>query len=396
MRALPDRDSDVSRSAHAALGAELEHARRQVEAQAASIAHYRKMYDRTSALARIGVWEYDLVTDQMSWTDAVYDLFELPRGNPLDRDRILELYRPESRVEMERMRAQAIAEGSGFGLDIRIRTAKGKDRWLRLTVDVEQENGRSVRIFGTKQDITDARSARDKVQSLQTELIHVSRKSAIGAMAATLAHELNQPLAAISNYAAGTRRALAEGTLERAFVEGSLEAIEQSAFRASNIIRGLRDLANEGGARRRVVDPSVLIREAGALAAGAEGATISYALADDVRVLVDPVQLQQVMLNLIRNALEAVENSPRREILVSSRRLDGAAEIRVEDSGPGMDRATLATLFETFASSKPDGMGVGLSISRTIIEAHGGRIWAENREGGGARFRVTLPLALGE
>ena len=124
-----------------------------VREQAASIAHYKKMYDRASALARIGVWECDLATEALTWTDGVYDLFELPRGSALERARIVALYDEESRREMERLRAVAIKDGSGFSLDIQIRTARGNERWLRLTADIEQENGRAVRIFGTKQDI---------------------------------------------------------------------------------------------------------------------------------------------------------------------------------------------------------------------------------------------------
>src|SRR6187401_1039001 len=108
-----------------------------VREQAAAIAHYKKMYDRSSALARIGVWEYDLVEARLTWTDGVYDLFELPRGSHLDRAKIVALYEEESRRDMERMREQAIEFGGNFTLDIRIRTAKGNQRWLRLTADVE-------------------------------------------------------------------------------------------------------------------------------------------------------------------------------------------------------------------------------------------------------------------
>src|SRR5689334_18121241 len=113
-------------------------------AQAASIAQYKKMYDRASALARIGVWECDLATEALTWTDGVYDLFELPRGSPIERAEIVALYDEESRREMERLRAQTIAEGSSFSLDIHIYTAKGNERWLRLTADVEREDGRAV------------------------------------------------------------------------------------------------------------------------------------------------------------------------------------------------------------------------------------------------------------
>ena len=362
--------------------------------QAASFAHYKKMYDRSSALARIGVWECDLATEALTWTDGVYDLFELPRGSPLERARIVALYDEESRREMERLRARAIRDGGSFSLDILVRTAKGNERWIRLTADVEQEDGRPVRIFGTKQDITAEKLAQEKVRSLQAELIHLSRRSAMVTMAATLAHELNQPLAAIGNFAAGTRRALQTDQPSLAFLEDGLTAIEKSAFRAGNIIRSLKDM-NTGAAKRQILDPNPLVLEAASLAMlGADpGVALRFDLADDLLVAVDPIQLQQVVINLIRNAVEAVLDAPRREILVSTRLAGGAVELRVDDSGPGIPPGMSDSLFEAFTSSKPDGMGVGLSISRTIIEAHAGSLSAANGEAGGASFRVTLPLA---
>jgi two-component system sensor kinase FixL len=392
-----DMDSEGDSGPEGALAAELAGAARLAREQAAAIAHYKKMYDRSSALARIGVWECDLATEALTWTDGVYDLFELPRGAPLERARIVALYDEESRLEMERLRAAAISDGGSFALDIRIRTAKGNARWLRLTADVERENGASVRIFGTKQDITAEKAAQDKVQSLQTELIHVSRRSAMGAMAATLAHELNQPLTAISNYAAGTRLALDGDQWPKEVLESGLKGIETNAFRAGNIIRGLRELTSDSPVKREPLDPNPLIREAAALAARGvdERAALRCALAEGVRVPIDPVQLQQVLINLIRNAFEAVRDSDRREILVSTRLADGVAEIVVDDSGPGIRPDLQATLFDAFVTSKPEAIGVGLSISRTIVEAHGGRISAANRKQGGASFRVALPLTAG-
>ena len=391
MRTESERDEDD----RSGLADEATPRARLVREQAASIAHYKKMYDRASALARIGVWECDLATGKLTWTDGVYDLFELPRGAALDRAEVVSLYDEESRLEMERLRAAAIEAGSGFSLDIRIRTARGNERWLHLTADIEQEDGRAVRIFGTKQDVTRAKAAQEEVRSLQAELIQASRRSAMGAMAATLAHELNQPLAAISNYAAGLRRALERAAPERGQLESGLEAIEGSAFRASTIIRSLRDITNGSAVARQPLDPNPLLREAGALATSRPGDRLglAYDLAEGIVVLADAVQVQQVFINLIRNAAEAVRGAPRREIRVSTAPAGDMVEIRVDDSGPGIAPGTLATLFDSAASSKPDGMGVGLAISRTIVEAHGGTLSAANLPGGGASFRATLPLS---
>src|SRR3546814_8161131 len=168
---------------------------RLIREQAETIAHYRKMYDRSSALARIGVWECDLATEALTWTDGVYDLFEIPRGSPLARAEIVDLYEEESRREMERLRAAAIRDGTGFTLDIHVRTAKGNPRWLRLTVDVEQEDSRSVRIFGTTQDLTEKKAAPAKVPAPHAEPLQASQRTAIGPIAPTPAHESNTPRA---------------------------------------------------------------------------------------------------------------------------------------------------------------------------------------------------------
>ncbi|MDQ8755341.1 ATP-binding protein [Sphingosinicella sp. LHD-64] len=363
--------------------------------QAVTIAHYKKMYDRSSALARIGVWECDLATEALIWTDGVYDLFELPRGSAIPRAKIVEMYEETSRAEMERARAEAIRDGTGFALDILIRTARGTMRWLRLTADIEQDaQGRSVRIFGTKQDITQERAGQEQLRALQAELIHLSRRSAMSAMATTLAHELNQPLTAIGNYVAGTRRALADPVRNGALLERGLDAIEKCAFGAGDIIRSLRKMTSENLSGRRQVNPNALIQEAAALAmVGADNRVrLHYDLVEGLAIEADPVQIQQVFVNLVRNAIEAMEGCERRDIVITTEAADDEVHIRVDDTGHGIAPDLLATIFNPFVSSKPGGMGVGLSVSRTIIEAHGGRMTAANRaRGGGASFALVLP-----
>ena len=224
----------------------------------------------------------------------------------------------------------------------------------------------------------------------------------MGEMASALAHELNQPLAAISNYMKGSRRLLsASSDPNISKIEGALDRAAEQAIRAGQIIRRLRDFVARGESEKRVESISKLIEEAGALGltgAREQGVQLRFAL--DPRhdlVLVDRVQIQQVLVNLFRNALEAMAQSSRRELVASNVPADDdMIEIEVSDTGSGISDDVKQNLFQTFFTTKETGMGVGLSISRSIIEAHGGRMWAETNAAGGATFRFTLPAASSE
>jgi two-component system sensor kinase FixL len=248
-------------------------------------------------------------------------------------------------------------------------------------------------------DLTERRTAQAEMQRMQSELIHVSRLSAMGAMASTLAHELNQPLTAVSGYIRGSRRLLDASPDETlAPVKEALEAAEAGALRAGQIVRRLRELVARGNVTVRSEDLSRLIEEASELAFVDEhlhGVTHRIEIDPDASwVECDRIQVQQVVINLVRNAVQAMVDQPTGEILITSRRAGHwLVEIAVTDTGPGIPPERMELLFTPFNSSKEDGLGIGLSICRTIVEAHGGRIWAENMPGGGAVFRFTLPRA---
>ena len=354
--------------------------------------HYKKMYDRVSTLAKIGVWECDLATEGLTWTDGVYDLFDLPRGAPLLRSDILKLYQPDARERMERLRAAAIRDGTGFTVDVCIHTAKGNDRWIRITADVEQEEGRSVRIFGTKQDISAERAAQEKVQALQTELIHLSRVSAMSTMASTLAHELNQPLTAVANYMAAARRIL----IDKPHADELSDCVESSgkaASRAGEIIRRLRQMTVKGQPTKKPMQIEAVVREAVALATAGEGSIdVACRFGDTSPVHGDALQIQQVLFNLIRNAHEAAAGEAC-HVEIATSCGDGFLRVCVSDAGPGIPAEILPKIFDSLVTTKEEGMGIGLSISRTIVEAHGGQIVAGNKEGGGALICFMLPLA---
>ncbi|MFG1299512.1 PAS domain S-box protein [Xanthobacter sp. V3C-3] len=270
-----------------------------------------------------------------------------------------------------------------------------------MELAVGEMRSASERFFtGFIRDLTERQETEARLQELQAELVHISRLTAMGEMASTLAHELNQPLSAIANYIKGSRRLLDSGTVKVEMLQGALEKAGEQALRAGQIIRRLRDFVSRGESERRVESLSKLVEEASALAlVGAKEHGIQVRFQYDPKcdlVLADKVQVQQVLLNLMRNALEAMMEAPRRQLLVKSEAAeDDMVMVSVSDTGHGISAEFAPQLFTPFVTTKRHGMGVGLSISRTIIEAHGGRIWAEPNPQGGAVFRFTL-RAVGE
>jgi len=286
----------------------------------------------------------------------------------------------------------------------RIVTGQRRDRTtfpMHLSIGEMQSEG-SVYFTGFVRDLTEHQQTQARLQELQSELVHMSRLSAMGEMASALAHELNQPLAAISNYMKGSRRLLAGSTDANVTkIENAMDRAAEQALRAGQIIRRLRDFVSRGESEKRVESLSKLIEEAGALGlAGAreQNVQLRFSLTPEADlVLADRVQIQQVLVNLFRNALEAMAHSTRRELIATNTKVaDDMIEVAVSDTGTGFHDDVKPNLFQTFFTTKETGMGVGLSISRSIIEAHGGRMWAENNDLGGATFRFTLPAAIDE
>ncbi len=258
----------------------------------------------------------------------------------------------------------------------------------------EMHSNRQRFFTGFVRDLSERQVAEARLQELQSELVHISRLTAMGEMASTLAHEINQPLSAIANYLKGSRRLL-EGNDAVAPVREAMDKATEQALRAGEIIRRLRDFVSRGETERRVESLPKLIEEASALAlVGAKEHDVRVRFLFDPAadlVMADRVQIQQVLLNLMRNAIEAMSESPRRELTVqTSMRDDAMVEVAVADTGPGLAEEVTRQLFQPFVTTKRQGMGVGLSISRTIVDAHGGRIWAEKNTGGGTVFRFTL------
>lgn len=272
-----------------------------------------------------------------------------------------------------------------------------------MELAVGEMKSNNQRFFtGFIRDLTERQRTEARLQELQTELVHISRLTAMGEMASALAHELNQPLSAIANYMRGSRRLLESRTDEdSAVIRDAMEKAAEQSLRAGQIIRRLRDFVARGESERRVESLKKLIEEASALAlvgVKEHGVRVRFQIdaLHDV-VLVDKVQIQQVLLNLIRNAVEAMEQSPRRELLIASRpSKEDFVEVSVSDTGSGIAPEIAAQLFQPFITTKRYGMGVGLSISRSIVEGHGGQVSVEPNEGGGTIFRFTIQGVTGE
>ena len=253
---------------------------------------------------------------------------------------------------------------------------------------------------GFVRDLTERQQTEARMQELQTELVHVSRLTALGEMASALAHEINQPLSAIANYLKGSVLLLGRADVPLEKIRDAVDRAAAEALRAGEIIRRLRNFVSRGETERVAESLSKLIEEASALAlVGAKQHGVRVSMNFDPaadRVVVDKVQIQQVVLNLIRNAVDSMESSPTRDLHVSVRRDgSGRALVAVSDTGAGIGELALERLFQPFFTTKQSGLGVGLSISRTIIEAHGGHLSARNREGPGALFEFTLPTVEG-
>jgi two-component system sensor kinase FixL len=283
----------------------------------------------------------------------------------------------------------------GIGRIVVGRRKDGSTFPMELSVG-EMQVGERRFFTGFARDLTERQETQQRLQELQSELIHMSRFTALGEMASTLAHELNQPLTAVASYLQGARRLLDQDPPQGLpMVRDAVDRAAQQALRAGQIIRRLREFVARGEAEPKIENLTKLIEDASALAlVGAKetGARVMFQFDSSVQfVLADKVQIQQVLLNVIRNAIEAMQESAQRNLMIATQRSDAeTAVIMVEDTGPGIAAEIRDQLFQPFVTTKRHGMGVGLSISRTIVESHGGRIWVEPNPQGGTIFKLTL------
>lgn len=284
----------------------------------------------------------------------------------------------------------------GVGRVARGQRKDGSTFPIELSVgEVKLEGGESL-FTGFIRDLTEGQEREQRLHELQSELVHVSRISELGQMVSALAHEVNQPLAAIENYLSASQHLMETGQFEKA-QSISRKALEQ-ATRATEIIRRLRDFTKKHPGETRVEHLPKVIEEAVALSlvgAHGRGVTLSTRLDPSASsAIIDKVQIQQVLFNLIRNAVEAMADCPVQMLHIETQRThERDILVAVADTGPGLSDVVRAKLFQPFVTTKSAGMGVGLSICRSIVEAHGGRLSARDNPGGGTVFEFILPAS---
>ena len=352
-------------------------------------------------LAHVGNWEWDMKTDRMVWSEEVCRIFSRPDDYTTDYAGFLQAVQPHDRERVVQYVRGRMAGKSPNLLEFQITRPDGGVRTISSIAEaVRDERGLPVRLLGAWQDVTDQKLAEAALRRSLDEVAHLNRVAAMGELAASLAHELNQPLAAILSNAQAANRFLNRESPDVAQVRECLTAIVADDKRAGEVIKRLRGLLKKGEFQPSSVDLNEVVSDAIQLArndALRRRVSIKFEpLLGLPPVLGDRIQLYQVVLNLIMNGLEAaVERPPEdRWVLARAVEADGCrVELTVEDSGRGVAEGDLSRVFEAFFSTKQGGLGMGLSICRSIVEVHGGRIWAERHAGTGAVFRCLLPVA---
>jgi len=393
------------RRAEAALrGRELElrQARAQLEAkvleQTVELRRSEAVLARAQQLSQTGSFSWKPSTREMLWSEEMFRIYGYGRTTPPTFELGVQRLHPEDHLRVKDAFDRAARDGHDFELEHRLLMPDGSVRFIRSATRAVRDESGGIEFVGAVMDVTERTHAEEALQKAQGELAHATRVMTMGELAASIAHEINQPLAAIAANAEACLNWLAGTTPRLEEARESVSSIVRDGNRAGDIIRRIRALTQKAGTQKAPVDLNDAIREVMALAESEvrrHGVTLQTDLAEDLPPVVgDRIQLQQVVLNLVINGAEAMSSvvDRPRQLLVGSRRSESDhVLVAVQDCGIGIERQGVDKIFESFYTTKPQGMGMGLAISRSIVENHGGTLRAVSNDGPGMTFELALP-----
>ena len=348
-------------------------------------------------LSGTGSFSWQVVFDELIWSEQLYRIFEVDHRVKVTFELIDSFVHPEDLQSLREMRARAREEGGDIECEFRLLMPDRRVKYLHMVARGKREPGGLVEYIGAIQDVTQRRLTEQALSKALSELIHVTRVMALGVLTASIAHEVNQPLTGIVTNASACLKMLA---VDPPDVDGARETAQRTlrdGKRAADVVARLRSLFAHGETKTGSVDLNDAAREVIALSASElqrKNIVLRACLSEELpTVSGDRVQLQQVILNLLLNAAESmagVEDRPR-DALIRTDVEDGRVWLGVKDCGPGIDAPTMARLFEPFHTTKTGGMGLGLFVSRSIIERHKGSLKVVANEGPGVTFSFSLP-----
>ena len=354
---------------------------------------------QSQAVNSTGSFLWRVAADEITWSDEVYRIFEFEIGEPVTLDRIGSRVYPDDIPMMQDMVGRARSDDSGFEYEHRLLMPDGSIKYVHLVAHGITDDDGQVEYIGAVQDVTERKVAEEALSQVRSELAHVARITSLGALTASIAHEVSQPLSGIITNASTCLRML---SADPPNVEGALETVRRTlrdGNRASDVITRLRALFSKKESIAELVDLNQATREVIALSMAElqrRSVILRTTFADDVPTITgDRIQLQQVILNLVLNASDAmseIEDRPRHLTIKTERyEPEGGVCLTVQDAGVGIESQGIDQLFEPFYTTKSKGMGIGLFVSRSIIEKHNGRLWASSNDGPGATFAFSIP-----